>query len=260
MVITGAAAFGLALFVVQNSLIVKFDPFLGHLARQFLYQSAGYAATVPQMAMEIHSGLRGIVSNYWMAAGPGLVLAAALLAPVLFMQRPWLDLADRFGLIAVLLLVSALAHHILLARFTAEHWYSALKGVYFVAVMVAVLSHAAWSQALRGRRVVVGVVIAIAAIAPLADRQYRAYADVDHTAYQREAFPIWRHARPDEVVFLISTFPVVPQVVYYAQRNIQRVDSVDAARRWRRESGTSVRKGIVFHRLGSEDFERIEVD
>ena len=58
----------------------------------------------------------------------------------------------------------------------------------------------------------------------------------------------------------MSNAPVFPQTVYYAQRNIQRVGSVEEARRWLRESGTSVRKGIVFYGTEGEAFERITVD
>lgn len=50
------------------------------------------------------------------------------------------------------------------------------------------------------------------------------------------------------------------QVIYYAQRNVQLIDSVEDAKRWLENSDTKARKGIVFDRLGSYKFERIEVD
>ncbi len=125
-------------------------------------------------------------------------------------------------------------------------------------MLAAGLFYAVQRSVRRPKRLTTASLVAAALLAPLGYVQYRAYANVvDPTFYQREAFPFWLHARDDETVFVVSPFPVFPQTVYYAQRNIQRVDSVEAARNWLRESGTSVQKGIVFHALGHDSFERI---
>ncbi len=49
-------------------------------------------------------------------------------------------------------------------------------------------------------------------------------------------------------------------MIYYAQRNMQLIDSFEYAKRWLKSSDTKVWKGIVIDRFESYKFERLEVD
>ncbi len=123
-----SVALGLVLYVLPHGVLIGFGPLVRHLIGQFLYQSAGSTSLAEQMGMHIHTGLTGIVHNYWAGAGPGLVLVVVLAVAAygaLRSQAFW----DRFGRLLLVVGGPALAHHVLLSRFTAEHWYSMLKGV-----------------------------------------------------------------------------------------------------------------------------------
>lgn len=50
----------------------------------------------------------------------------------------------------------------------------------------------------------------------------------------------------DEVLFCLSKYEPRPQLIYYLRRNIKRVDSVEEAKEWLKDSKITSKKGVVF--------------
>ena len=67
------------------------------------------------------------------------------------------------------------------------------------------------------------------------------------------------HAREDEVVFLKTKQQPRPQLIYYAHRNLQVVNTVEEAQDWLRRHPQRIGNGIVFSNLSPVEFDRIQV-
>ncbi len=254
-----APAIGVGLFVLQHSLIIGFSEFIGYLNRQFLYQS-GVNETSMVLPWIDHSIRPSVIwENYLRGMTPLFWLLGALLIAAATSLRHKV-LKERFGLVLFLSFLPVVLHHLLLLRFTTVHWYSILKTTYFLIFVASLLIYSIWSVGKWSKWHYLGLTAVVLALAPLTNTQYQAYAELlDREFYQRIAHPINGLSRDDEVVFMINGLPPFPQTLYYARRNIQHVDSVEAARQWLSESQHETKKGIVFLRRGDPHHERINL-
>lgn len=261
LIVSGLApVIGVGIFIAQHSLIVGFEEFLRHLARQFLFQSGvtGPTVVIPEAFQGID--FERISQHYYRGFFPAfvlIVLTFVLAIPKLASS----DWRDRFSLPLLLTLVPVVIHHVLLPRFTSVHWYSVLKGSYFLILIISAFLYVIWSTSKNMKLYYSGLLITLLMLTPVTYSKYQVYAGVgDRGYYQRVAHPIRLIAREDEVAFVRRELPLFAQMIYYAQRNVQVIDSVENAKLWLKNSDTKVRKGIVFNRLGSYKFKRIEVD
>ncbi len=58
-------------------------------------------------------------------------------------------------------------------------------------------------------------------------------------------------AQEAELVFVVRRIPMFPQMIYYAQGNMQLIDSLEYAKRWLKNSDAKERKAIMFDRFES---------
>jgi hypothetical protein len=255
-----APVIGVGIFIAQHSLIVGFEDFMRHLVRQLLFQIGvtGPTVIIPEAFQGID--LKRILHHYYRGFAPALVLIVFTFVLAIPKLRSS-DWRDRFSLALLLTLGPVVIHHVLLPRFTSVHWYSVLKGSYFLILIISAFLYVIWSGSNNMKLYYSGLLITLLMLVPVTYSKYQVYAGVgDRGYYQRVAHPIRSLAREDEVAFLVRKIPVFAQMIYYAQRNVQVIDSVEGAKRWLMNSNTNVRKGIVFDRLGSYKFKRIEVD
>ncbi len=260
IVSAAAPAIGLGIYVCQYSLIVGFEEFARHLARQFLFQVGVTNPTViiPEALQGIN--IKHVLHHYYR----GFVPAFVLISLTFVLSIPGLRSSDwwrRFYLPFLLTFAPVLIHHLLLPRFTSVHWYSVLKSSYFLILVVTAFVYVNWADSRNMKLYYSGLMVVLLMLVPVTYFKYQSYAIIaDPSYFQRIAHPIRSLAKDDEVVFFEYGLPLFPQMIYYAQRNIQLVDSIEEAEQWLRNSGTKARKGIVFDRFESYNFRRIAVD
>ncbi|MDH3346503.1 MAG: hypothetical protein OEM02_00185 [Desulfobulbaceae bacterium] len=255
--VASAVLLGASIFIMQNSLVVGFSNFINHELRQFIYQSNSLDNLDVQEKADYHI----IWNNYLNGASAVfyLIFASAIGA---LSKIKWHDFRQRFGIILFLFLLPCLLHHILLSRFTTIHWFSILKSIFFLGSLLATFVY--YNQFLYSTKLKFNIIflLFIISLAPMTYHNYLYHATTGGNPHHYEiwANAVIDHANNDEVVFWVSQEEPRPQLIYYARRNIKRVDSIKDAKRWLKESETKAKKGIAFTNLPLKKFIRFSVE
>ena len=178
-----------------------------------------------------------------------------LLLPVVVMAAVWIKWGRREWtgkihedewLFLYLSVVPVVIHHLLLPQWTAEHDYSIVKTLVFLAALIAWLFQktGATPGVPRMGKVAVWTGLVAALGGSLYVYQFGFARTAETSRYQDLGHEI-AAALDSEVVFAVSAESIVPQVIYYAQRNIQTVAGKEDALLWLKHHGRD--KGRLFY-------------
>jgi len=218
------AAVGLTLW--QYSRISGFHAFCASLQQRFALRS-GLGA---QDRLNFHPwqplGWLFLVTYYGLAYGADFVLLA-LWASWDKARCAAVSRNAKFALLFAALL-PVILHHILLFNFTAAHEFSVLKAAPWVAIASGILAAKLWGRTDRTGRLKPRVLVAMTLLlcSAVCVWLYRLVVGPETSAYKNIGDFIARNARPDEIVFAEyqrasdKADRPLPQIVYYAHRNI----------------------------------------
>jgi hypothetical protein len=167
-------------------------------------------------------------------------------------------------LLIYLSLFPIITHPLVYVSWNAIHEFSVIQFSVPVSFLLAFSYSKLEEYTVRSRRrLLKGIVVVSIAVFLL--RSVQAYCiyytnNASLTVFLDIGKYIAAQVSPEEVVFAVSKNRVVPQIIYYAGRNIQRVQSVREAEIWLK--GHKRSRGIVFYideqyRISS--FERVSV-
>ena len=245
----GTAA-ALALTLWQYSQINGLHSFLFSLTHRFALRSGiGH-----QLDLNLHIwrllGWLLILTYYALAHGADillLILWAALLRKEGAINLPRdIKLPFFFGAVMPVLL-----HHLILFNYTAAHEFSVLKAAPAIAILAGLLSSKLWQNPflVRGRSRLV-LFTSLALCFAVCVWQYWLLTGPSFPGCKTIGDFIAQNARPDEIVFAEYLLPStasdrpLPQIVYYAHRNIAVWQDQVHARQLSQENG--VPKIVVF--------------
>ena len=240
----------LALTFWQYSQISGLHSFLFSLTHRFALRSG----IGQQVDLNLHLwGLLGwlfILTYYALAHGADillLILWAALLGKERALNLPrHIKLAFFFGAV-----VPVLLHHLILFNYTAAHEFSVLKASPAIAVLAGLLASKLWQNPslVRGHSLLL-LFASSALCCAVCVWQYWLLTGPRFPGYKTIGDFIAQNARPNEIVFAEYRRPStaadrpLPQIVYYAHRNIAVWQDEPYARQLSLKNGIS--KVVVF--------------
>ena len=192
---------------------------------------------------------RDIFLNY--QRGFFYVLPPIVLMMVILVKKRLGRLSTLFtGRELTLLYFSALpvvTHHIMLMQWTAIHDYSVLKSSVFVSFLIAILFSKIDFYCKRNKVCLLLPLVFMMGSLITSIHTYKSkFANHGNpNRFYEIGKTIRENALDDEVVFALSEERTVPQIIYYAHRNIQPVKSSEEVETWLRQHGRN--KGVVFH-------------
>ena len=190
-----------------------------------------------------------IPAHYAVGVGYTLLPIAVMTAVSLrWGRRGWTrGIHEGESLFLYLSLVPVVSHHLLLPQWTAEHDYSIVKSMVFLAALIAWLfQKVATSRSTpRFRRIAVSLGLTYGLIASVYTYEREFARSSDPERYRDLGREIAAVALDSEVVFAVSSELIVPQLVYSSGRNIQTVTSEAQAAQWLKRHGRE--KGRVFY-------------
>lgn len=219
----GASALAIGLTALQYSLQVGPEVWMRSLA-----DTAGFRSYLGDYDW------MDIPRNYLWAISYAILPVAALAAGWLKWGHPsWpVRLSDNEVLFAYLSAAPVIVHHVLLPQWTAVHDYSNIKSLIFVSGAMAWLFQRFSAGRDTPRLAYAGVWIALIwGFSGSIERYQRVYVPAP-ARYQELGREIAALADDAEVVFMLPAGAIVPQIIYYAKRNIQSVPSEEAALGW----------------------------
>ena len=193
---------------------------------QWLQIAASYGRGVPYLLLPVV-----VMAGVWMRWG----------------RREWIrKIHEDEWLFLYLSVVPVVIHHLLLPQWTAEHDYSIVKTLVFLAALIAWLFQktGATPGVPRMGKVAVWTGLVAALGGSLYVYQFGFARTAETSRYQDLGHEI-AAALDSEVVFAVSAESIVPQVIYYAQRNIQTVAGKEDALLWLKHHGRD--KGRLFY-------------
>gem|GEM_PF-5239524 len=243
-----STVFGVGLFILQNSLVVGFENFINHELRQFFYQSN----TKGTLNNWNETSYYKIARNYLNGMYPIFILVLVYTVPALFKIK-LSEYLGRFGKALLFLGMPCLMHHVLLSRFTTEHWFSILKSTFFIGLLLASFIYFAEFLFARKKIFYLLSLLFFIAVSPLVKDKYQLHVNEggDPYFYKTLASKMAEIVEDDDVLFCLSKYEPRPQLIYYLRRNIKRVDSVEEAKEWLLNSKISSKKGVVFTDLNN---------
>ena len=189
-----------------------------------------------------------IVNHYFTGAGHSLLPVAVMSAVGLLKTRretAW-SVPRPAILLVYLLLGHPVLHALVFTQWTALHDYSIVKTMVFLAALLAWLFQKSVTPK-TPRLVRAAVVLALVVAAVLSLSRYEShFVYSENTARYRDlGRAIAAAAEESETVFTVAVELLVPQVIYYARRNPQRVRSREEALEWMKSHRR--RRGRLFY-------------
>lgn len=192
---------------------------------------------------------RLIINNYKVGYLYILILFSLFLCVYYTLRRGKRDWNKYEYLFIYLSSVPVILHHILFINFTAIHDFSALKSSLLISVVIGLLfiKIANLLKSLKLEYKLRQLIFISALMLFLSIRQYYNLNNPKIVNNKREIFAndIKKIAKPDEVIFVSGeTGYIEPQVLFYAERNILRVN--DKAEALKFLDKIQAKKGIIF--------------
>ena len=226
MIALAAATAALGLMLYQYASLVGLEAF--------------FRATGDTVALRTEGGFRywRLIAYNYFTSGGYFLLPLAVMSGV-WLPRAWRGAAWSFDrravLFAYLVLSHIVIHALVFTQWTAIHDYSIVKSmVFFAALLAWLFQKSVTPETARLARTGVAFALVVAAGASLS-RYESHFAYSENTARYRDlGRSIAASAEESETVFTVAAELIVPQVLYYARRNAQRVRSREEALAWMR--------------------------
>jgi len=162
-------------------------------------------------------------------------LGLIFLALILQKKQRWRDLLTVKELTLLFFAVfPVITHHLLLLQWTAVHEFSTLKSSLFFVFGIAILFNKISRLQQRHKNVQGLTLMAMLLCLAGSINTYKTeiVRSPDPDRFYRLGQKIRENVSDNETVFAISKERIVPQIVYYAKRNIQEVQNIDGVRDW----------------------------
>jgi len=255
--ITISSIASLSLTIWHYSQISGLDAFIKSSMKKYLYRSGFSQYSAIGLDYSNLTSWKRIVSHYYHGYLPFLIILCivALMYLAVLKKYPTRDILHRNKIEAVslyLCIVPVLMHHVVFFNFTSIHDFSVLKTGIFISIITSLIYLRLVNTFCKDisdktRTLKIGVINSIIILMTMLSLYiYQADVIEDNTLFYKEIGQIIASNADDNEIVFIKTidFKILPQIVFYAHRNIAKWKNELKARELLNLNETE--RGVVF--------------